>query len=142
MSKVTNKNLRECGSLKSVVLGTLLQLHRHFGPTDVARVLAGLRAVYVSHLHADHHLGLVQILLAKQAAMAAESGGRELDARKRVMVMIPAALEPILMHYNERFEPFLTDVQLVKNEHLLVEEKSDSKVPVQRSTFCLHCLHN
>ena len=57
--------LLDCGE------GTLGQLHRLFGAAGVARVLARLRCVWISHLHADHHLGLARLLAAVAAARAA-----------------------------------------------------------------------
>lgn len=37
--------------------GTAGQVVRFFGPERAARIFATLRAVYISHLHADHHIG-------------------------------------------------------------------------------------
>ncbi|KAI8914665.1 beta-lactamase-like protein [Gorgonomyces haynaldii] len=45
--------LLDCGE------GTLLQLYRYFGSLEMLKTL---EIVYVSHLHADHHLGLISIL--------------------------------------------------------------------------------
>jgi ribonuclease Z len=42
--------------------GTLSQLYRHFGPTKSDDILKSLRVIFISHLHADHHLGLISIL--------------------------------------------------------------------------------
>ncbi|CAG7725545.1 unnamed protein product [Allacma fusca] len=48
--------------------GTFGQLFRFFGPSEINRVLTELKAVYISHLHADHHLGLYNLLLARASA--------------------------------------------------------------------------
>jgi len=42
--------LLDCGE------NTLGQLYRHFGSENIVGILRKLRAVFVSHLHADHHL--------------------------------------------------------------------------------------
>jgi len=42
--------LLDCGE------NTMGQLYRHFGSANIVGVLQKLRAVFVSHLHADHHL--------------------------------------------------------------------------------------
>ncbi|RDW90230.1 uncharacterized protein DSM5745_02005 [Aspergillus mulundensis] len=50
--------LLDCGE------GTLGQLKRLFSPGELQEVLKNLRLVWVSHLHADHHLGTVSVLKA------------------------------------------------------------------------------
>ncbi|KAJ3062859.1 Zinc phosphodiesterase ELAC protein 2, partial [Podochytrium sp. JEL0797] len=42
--------------------GTLAQFYRHYGPEGVDRELKALKCIFVSHLHADHHLGAISIL--------------------------------------------------------------------------------
>lgn len=51
--------LLDCGE------GSLGQLRRRFGPEGTRRVLEELRLIYISHMHADHHLGLQSILREK-----------------------------------------------------------------------------
>ncbi|KAK3369202.1 hypothetical protein B0T24DRAFT_632098 [Lasiosphaeria ovina] len=48
--------LLDCGE------NTLGQLRRSYGYEGADEVLRDLRAVYISHLHADHHLGIVSVL--------------------------------------------------------------------------------
>ncbi|EPY83628.1 zinc phosphodiesterase ELAC protein 2 [Camelus ferus] len=54
--------LLDCGE------GTFGQLCRHYRE-DVDRILGTLAAVFVSHLHADHHTGLLNILLQRERAL-------------------------------------------------------------------------
>ncbi|OAA58630.1 tRNA processing endoribonuclease [Niveomyces insectorum RCEF 264] len=65
--------LFDCGE------NTLGSLRRLFGTGEqLAAVLRDLRVVWISHLHADHHLGTVSVLRAWRdatAAAAAEGGG-------------------------------------------------------------------
>ncbi|KAI9354547.1 beta-lactamase-like protein [Zopfochytrium polystomum] len=42
--------------------GTLGQMFRHFGPELLDQHLLNLRLIFISHMHADHHLGLISIL--------------------------------------------------------------------------------
>lgn len=37
----------------------------------IEEMLQQLRVIYISHMHADHHLGLVRILLERQRVLAA-----------------------------------------------------------------------
>jgi ribonuclease Z len=45
--------------------GTLGQMARLIGRKAVQDAVDQLRCVYISHMHADHHLGLVRVLLAR-----------------------------------------------------------------------------
>lgn len=51
--------LLDCGE------GTIGQFWRCFGPVEGAVVLQRLRFIFISHLHADHHAGLLGILKAR-----------------------------------------------------------------------------
>ncbi|EEP78058.1 predicted protein [Uncinocarpus reesii 1704] len=50
--------LFDCGE------GTLGQLQRVFSPEELKEVLRELKVIWISHLHADHHLGTVSIIKA------------------------------------------------------------------------------
>lgn len=45
--------------------GTLGQIARMVGRYAVQQTIDQLECVYISHMHADHHLGLVRVLLAR-----------------------------------------------------------------------------
>lgn len=47
--------LLDCGE------GTLGQMRRRWG-SELPKIYAQLRMIFVSHMHADHHLGLSAIL--------------------------------------------------------------------------------
>ncbi|KYQ89103.1 hypothetical protein DLAC_10335 [Tieghemostelium lacteum] len=42
--------------------GTFGQLFRYFGPTKIKDIIMGIDLIWVSHMHADHHLGIPRIL--------------------------------------------------------------------------------
>ncbi len=50
--------LLDCGE------NTLGQLRRIFTPDELAEVLGDLKLIWISHLHADHHLGTVSVIKA------------------------------------------------------------------------------
>ncbi|KAG8784449.1 hypothetical protein FRC15_003245 [Serendipita sp. 397] len=50
--------LLDCGE------GTYGQLRRHFGP-QIDTVLREIKLVFLSHIHADHHLGISQLLVER-----------------------------------------------------------------------------
>ncbi len=94
--------------------GTHQQLVRNLGSEKAASVLRKLRLVFISHLHADHHLGLVNLLLNRQAAFGRGEG------RPDLFLAAPAKISFFLGHYHRDFEPVLDGVRLVRNEQLLV----------------------
>lgn len=47
--------------------GTLGQLQRTFGVDTSEQAILNLRVIFISHMHADHHLGLINVLLRRQA---------------------------------------------------------------------------
>ena len=49
--------LLDCGE------GTLGQLTRRFGLSQVKQIVCGLACIWVSHIHADHHAGLPRSVL-------------------------------------------------------------------------------
>lgn len=82
-----NYALLDCGE------GTLSQLVRFYGKEKVDDVLRKLRFIFVSHLHADHHLGLIQILNYR----------RKLTDEKAFLIA-PAQISPWLTFYNYSIE--------------------------------------
>lgn len=50
--------LLDCGE------NTLGQLRRLYSPTELAQVLRDLKFIWISHLHADHHLGITSVIKA------------------------------------------------------------------------------
>ncbi|KAJ1477721.1 hypothetical protein T484DRAFT_1905747, partial [Baffinella frigidus] len=50
------------GILLDAEEGTLGQIHARYGPEKAREVLESLRCVWISHMHADHHIGLLRVL--------------------------------------------------------------------------------
>lgn len=65
--------LFDCGE------GTLASLHRRFG-VSASRVVSSLELVWISHMHADHHLGLLRIL-EMRGSLGAKRGCAHAEAR-------------------------------------------------------------
>ena len=94
--------------------GTVLQLHRMFGREKAMDVLTGLTAVYISHLHADHHLGLIQIIKERENAFC-----KKQETVKPLYLIAPSRISVFLCLYHAKFENILTDLVQIRNEHLL-----------------------
>lgn len=56
--------------LMDVGEGTFGQMTRLYGLEGAMSALKTLRFIFISHLHADHHMGTVKILLAWSQVMA------------------------------------------------------------------------
>uniref|UniRef100_A0A0D9R9L8 Zinc phosphodiesterase ELAC protein 2 n=1 Tax=Chlorocebus sabaeus TaxID=60711 RepID=A0A0D9R9L8_CHLSB len=93
--------LLDCGE------GTFGQLYRHYGD-QVDRVLGSLAAVFVSHLHADHHTGLLNILLQRERALA--SLGKPL---RPLLVVAPTQLKVWLQQYHNQCQEVLHHVSMI-----------------------------
>ncbi|KAI9829945.1 MAG: hypothetical protein M1819_005917 [Sarea resinae] len=79
--------LLDCGE------NTLGQLKRVFKPSELKEVLRDLKMIWISHLHADHHLGTVSVIKAwyqeHYGQRSAESGSEE---KKRLFVVSDRAM--------------------------------------------------
>ncbi|KAJ3185591.1 Zinc phosphodiesterase ELAC protein 2 [Geranomyces variabilis] len=73
--------------------GTLGQLFRHYGPEALRKEVANLKLVFVSHLHADHHLGIIRMLSFWNEV-------RDKEAKPLVMIA-PARYRIFLKEYSD-----------------------------------------
>jgi ribonuclease Z len=80
-----------------------------YGPKAVDAVLGKLRAVFISHLHADHHIGLVGLLKGRKRALPQSS----------VFLIAPKQIMSWLKLYHYCFEPVLQEFVLVPNGDLV-----------------------
>lgn len=79
--------------------GTLYSIMRQFGPDDYLEKLCNLKFIYSSHLHADHHIGLINILLEREKAF------NQLNRNPGPLnVFCADAVNDFLKLYNQNFE--------------------------------------
>ncbi|KAL0085632.1 beta-lactamase-like protein [Phycomyces blakesleeanus] len=71
--------------------GTFGQMMRICGQNKLAEELNAVRAIFVSHLHADHHLGVSQLL----------TQWYKVDTSEQLVVVAPTTYERWLQEYNE-----------------------------------------
>eukprot|EP00850_Spirogloea_muscicola_P006048 SM000028S10142 [mRNA] locus=s28:599100:604019:+ [translate_table: standard] len=81
--------LLDCGE------GTYAQLKRRHGPENADALVAGLKLVWISHIHADHHAGLARILTARCQLLG---GPRQ---AKPIVVVGPKPLRRFLDAYEK-----------------------------------------
>ncbi|XP_034476302.1 ribonuclease Z, mitochondrial [Drosophila innubila] len=95
--------LFDCGE------GTHGQIVRLFGRERTREIMRQLQAVYVSHLHADHHIGLIALLSERQ----------QLEPEQPLLLLAPRQIEPWLQFYNRQIESIADAYTLVANGELL-----------------------
>ncbi|KAM3964340.1 ribonuclease Z [Aphomia sociella] len=100
--------LMDCGE------GTYGQLVRFYGPKRVNAFLRTLKAIYVSHLHADHHIGLIGVLQARREAFE----GTDPDHIQPVHLLAPGQIVTWLSLYDQQFERIRPDFTLIPNQTL------------------------
>lgn len=93
--------------------GTSGQLYRHFG-SQTDDILRSLKAVFVSHLHADHHMGLFSLLRDRKAALEL-SGGEVTPA----LLLAPVQITRWLHFYHEQVEPVKHLFRLIPHQKLM-----------------------
>nr|XP_008197361.1 PREDICTED: ribonuclease Z, mitochondrial isoform X2 [Tribolium castaneum] len=122
-SSIPNKTRNTSGMLleidenTSIVIdcgeGTVGQIIRFYGQDKANAELAKIRAVYISHLHADHHLGLIGVLQGRQRAMQKlEKGAQPL------FLLAPKQIMWWLNFYDRCFEKISEEFVLVPNGEL------------------------
>ncbi|XP_068192586.1 zinc phosphodiesterase ELAC protein 2 isoform X2 [Antennarius striatus] len=103
--------LLDCGE------GTFGQLVRHYGD-EVDEVLSGVSAVFVSHMHADHHSGLLTLLQQREQALRAV--GQKISP---VFLVGPDAMMTWLQKYHASCEEVLHSVHFISSKVLQVDAK-------------------
>nr|XP_023017824.1 ribonuclease Z, mitochondrial [Leptinotarsa decemlineata] len=108
--------------------GTYGQIVRFFGSDQADKVLANIDAIYVSHLHADHHIGLIGLLQGRRRAIeniGLDKGPAYLFAPNQIMAW--------LSFYNKCFETINAEFKLVPNGELMFNNPiypEDSKMVI------------
>uniref|UniRef100_A0A803YC70 Zinc phosphodiesterase ELAC protein 2 n=1 Tax=Meleagris gallopavo TaxID=9103 RepID=A0A803YC70_MELGA len=103
----TRSLLLDCGE------GTFGQLCRHYGE-QVDQVLCNIVAVFVSHMHTDHHSGLVNILMERRRAFASLG-----QAFSPLFLVAPEQIMPWLHEYHNNCESILRDIKMITCQSLV-----------------------
>ena len=95
--------------------GSFGQMFRFFGHETIAEEMVKLKCIFVTHLHADHHLGLITLL---------QERSKYTDIP--LTLILPQAVHNWLLAYDSKYEPI---------KHLFVCKQSEnfmSKTPFDR----------
>ncbi|XP_004523600.1 ribonuclease Z, mitochondrial [Ceratitis capitata] len=132
--------LLDCGE------GTLGQVVRFFGKSQAEHVIRNLKAIYISHLHADHHIGLIGLLNERQRLL--QHSEIPLLSEEKVLLLAPVQIQPWLNFYNERIERIEQTYTLVGNAEMLDEpmylQEARADIGIDAVSTCLvrHCPHS
>uniref|UniRef100_A0A8B9GMS5 Zinc phosphodiesterase ELAC protein 2 n=1 Tax=Amazona collaria TaxID=241587 RepID=A0A8B9GMS5_9PSIT len=103
----THSLLLDCGE------GTFGQLCRHYGE-QIDQVLCNIAAVFVSHMHTDHHSGLLHILMERRRAFAALG-----QTFSPLFLIAPEQIMPWLNEYHNHCEEILRDIKMIPSQSLV-----------------------
>ncbi|XP_077300737.1 ribonuclease Z [Arctopsyche grandis] len=112
MLHIDEKNciLLDCGE------GTYGQMLRFYGKNEIDNILRDMKAVYISHLHADHHIGLISIIQGRKKALDRLRENGQLDTKQEnLFLLAPKQIMTWLHLYDKRFEDISSDFQLLAN---------------------------
>lgn len=128
--------LLDCGE------GTYGQIVRFYGHERAQEVVRHLKAIFISHLHADHHIGLIGLLLARTRAMAESS-----EPFPALRLFAPEQIQSYLSFYHSRIEPIKDSYTLVRNLLLLPDSEAEDQkfegcgLAEIRTCLVPHCKH-
>jgi len=93
--------------------GSLSQLYRLYGKEKTAHILKHLKAIYVSHQHADHQLGSLNLILERTAVF--EAAGLPVE---KLYFISTKWYGEYLTTYHYKMQDVLANAELVKCEEL------------------------
>ncbi|XP_054731116.1 ribonuclease Z, mitochondrial [Anastrepha obliqua] len=131
--------LLDCGE------GTLGQIVRFYGKTNAEWVIRNLKAIYISHLHADHHIGLIGLLNERQRLLQQVNVPA---AEQKILLFAPAQIQPWLNFYNERIDGISEAYTLIGNSEMLEtpmdlhETRADLGFDSVATCLVRHCPHS
>jgi len=99
--------LLDCGE------NTVGQMKRVFSPEDYRQRLLDIKVLYISHLHADHHLGSISFL--KEQRQLLRSTG---DGDRTTFIVAPQRFWIWLTDYSQIEDIGMAQLAFVANEHL------------------------
>ena len=95
--------LFDCGE------NTLGQLQRIYSATELRSILQNLRMIWISHLHADHHLGTISVLLERAKAFE----GLDTEADRTIYLVSEPNMLDFIREYSSVEPSLMTDSGLV-----------------------------
>lgn len=120
--------------------GTAAQMTRFYGQDKVKEVFRNLKAVYISHLHADHHIGLIGVLQERRRILGADA--------EPILLLAPMQITSWLYFYDRRIESIRNEYMLIGNGDLVRFEQNFCNIYAKSTniipgcTLVCECIHN
>ena len=96
------------------------QLHRLHGEERAGEILQCVRSIAISHQHADHQLGTINFILAREEAF--RKSGKPVD---KLYIVATEKYSDYLCAYHNKLQAVLTHTELVKCEELVYHSPRD-----------------
>ena len=96
--------LLDCGE------GTCGQIYRYYGEADGNLILKKLKSIYISHLHADHHIGLIGLLKKRRNILKMDN-----KDENKILLFAPKQISSWLHFYDKNIEQICNDYTLIPN---------------------------
>ncbi|KAG0639958.1 hypothetical protein HOY80DRAFT_960671 [Tuber brumale] len=103
---------------------TLGQLRRLYDPTELKATLRDLKGLYISHLHADHHLGTAAVLKAWYNEVYSSDTS---EANQLINVVAPCRFLVWLREYADVEEFGFSKIRFISCEDLLKENQGSPR---------------
>lgn len=101
--------LLDCGE------GTLGQMCRFYG-SRTADVIRSIKALHITHMHGDHHMGVMDLIRMRKMYMP--------EDRPPLLLMAPQPpFESLLNFYEEHFGNIQNEFIMINNEDLVSHRK-------------------
>ncbi|KAJ3276473.1 hypothetical protein HDV01_005096 [Terramyces sp. JEL0728] len=133
-----SSTLFRCSGHQTILLdcgeGTMGQMHRHFGPERLEKELKDLNLVFISHMHADHHLGLFEILQKRKTLTS-----------NKLYVVGPYPMFDWINDYSEIEDIGMDSVVFIDSKEFLSTQRAttplfqDCGISTLRTALVKHC---
>lgn len=91
--------------------GTFGQMCRFYG-NDTAKMISNIKGIFISHMHGDHHMGIMDLFRSRQNYIPRD--------RKPLVIMAPKVeFGELLDFYEEKFGNVASEYILLDNADLV-----------------------
>jgi len=98
--------------------GSYFQLLHHYGAEKTRDILKGLKVIYITHIHTDHHAGLLQMIRERDRVM--EEEGLEDDP---LFLLIPYICGTWINNFSQMVSRL--NCKVIFNHHIRAEEEEE-----------------